>query len=265
MRGVLLITLAVALGRLANAETALDAIAKLPKDAASQVARIEGRDGAPEPGRWYILTYDGTAENGLREYVVSKGKVVAARTVSQFAETLKSDDVIGAEAVKFDSDKAGKTLRAYAEANGLSVATMNYELKRRSATGTPVWAVSGFDKEGQRLGYVVLTADKGMVAIYDGFKIEPKTTGVAASKPTPAPDAAETPIPPAAAADASATPAAVAADATPIPVETPAAPADETPAQRRIHRAAAAASATASPKKNAIGRTMDSLHKILPF
>jgi hypothetical protein len=38
--------------------TALGALALLPKDAASRVARVEGPEGHPFPERWYVLVHD---------------------------------------------------------------------------------------------------------------------------------------------------------------------------------------------------------------
>src|SRR6186713_1211708 len=79
------------LGQDAASTTALQAIKLLPKGQAKYLARIEARDGIPAPERWHLLTHDVNEENGLHEYVVAGGKVVASRAISQFAETLKSE------------------------------------------------------------------------------------------------------------------------------------------------------------------------------
>src|SRR5277367_5157233 len=88
-----------------SAGTALNAIKQLPKGEAKKIARIEAREGTPVPERWHILVNDPKDENGLHEYVVAGGEVVASRNISQFAESLKPADVVGGSSVRVDSDK----------------------------------------------------------------------------------------------------------------------------------------------------------------
>src|SRR5215210_7382472 len=78
----------------AQAPTALGALKALPKGEARRVARIQAFEGTPTPERWHILVHDPDSENGLHEYVVAGGEVVASREISQFAEELKPEDVI---------------------------------------------------------------------------------------------------------------------------------------------------------------------------
>src|SRR5438128_1729550 len=80
-----------------NATTALSAIKLLPKGDLKRIARIEAREGNPTPERWYILVHNPSDESGLHEYVVAGGEVVASRALSQFAEGLKPEEVIGNE------------------------------------------------------------------------------------------------------------------------------------------------------------------------
>src|SRR5438046_3902324 len=76
-----------------ESQTALDALKLLPKGMGKNLARIEAREGTPVPERWHILVHDAQSENGLREFVVADGKLVADRTLSQFAEKLTDDDI----------------------------------------------------------------------------------------------------------------------------------------------------------------------------
>ena len=165
----------------AHAETALDAVKELPKEQAGRVAMIEARDGTPDPERWYILTQDPTADNGVREFVVSNGEIVASRSVSQFAESLKADDMLGAQPVKIDSDKAAKL--AYAEANGAVVTSMNYELKKDGSEAAPAWTISCLDDKGNKVGTVVVTAGKGNVVSHEGFALEPEPEATPEASP----------------------------------------------------------------------------------
>jgi hypothetical protein len=156
-----------------NTLTALQAVKLLPKDAWPRLARVEAFEGAPVPERWHILVHDTREENGLHEYVIANGEVVASRAVSQFAEELKADDIIGSEAVKFDSDRAAYLAEAYADANKKEFASYNYELKRDVDGATPVWKVTCVDAKGDEVGKILISATKGTVVKRDGFPVEP--------------------------------------------------------------------------------------------
>lgn len=156
-----------------NATTALSAIKLIPKGDAKRVARIEARDGNPTPERWYILVQNPGEETGVHEYVVAGGEVVASRTISQFAETLKPEEVLTGDAVRIDSDRAGKLAQQYALANNVIPATLNYQLRKDESDGTPVWNVTCIDEAGKALGGVVVAANKGAVLSHNGFPLEP--------------------------------------------------------------------------------------------
>lgn len=157
-----------------NTTTALGAIKLLPKGESKRIARIEAREGNPTPERWYILVHDPKDESGLHEYVVAGGEVVASRGLSQFAEGLKSEEVIGNEALKIDSDRVGKLAQQYALANSVTPATLNYQLKKDTDDGTPVWNVTCLDQGGKALGGLVVAANKGNVLSHSGFTVEPE-------------------------------------------------------------------------------------------
>ena len=152
--------------------TALDAIKLLPKEHRARIARIEARDGAPEPERWYILVQDRAAENGLKEFVVADGAVVAERGVSQFAESLAVDQVFG-DSVRFDSDRAAQIAQQYAQLNDVTAATIAYQLRKDGATGVPMWRLTCFNAIGREVGSLTITATKGAVISHQGFSIEP--------------------------------------------------------------------------------------------
>jgi len=177
----------------------------IPKDAAKRLARIEAREGAPEPERWYLLVYEPADERGMREFVVAGGKLVTSRLISQFAETLTPEDVIGADAVKIDSTHIAKLASAFANAEGAKVGSLNYELTRDAESKSPVWRVTVMDAVGDQLGILTVDAAKGVVLGSDGFGKTPEADLLAppakvaiaertaarrtkaASKPTPKP------------------------------------------------------------------------------
>lgn len=215
--------------------SALDALRLLPRGDGKRLARIVARDGTPVPERWHFLVHDAKAENGLREYVVAGGEVVASREVSQFAEGLRAEDVAGADAVKVDSDRAAKQVQQYAELNKLTVKTLHYELKK-SATG-PLWTVACLDAAGKEVGQLVISASRGTVVSHPGFAAEPtplppitpapeekSQAPVAAAPPPKAPAAPKATVAPKHASAPKTTPLPVQV-AVAVPVEPPAAPA----------------------------------------
>lgn len=157
----------------AENSSALTAIKLLPRGQSKLLARIEARDGKPAPDRWHILVHDKETDTGVHEFVVAGGEVVASREISQFAEKLTPEDVISADAVKVDSDRAAKLLQQYAHANNVTIATVNYELKKDGAEAAPLWRVTGLDESGAEVGSLVLTAGKGTVIAHEGFPVQP--------------------------------------------------------------------------------------------
>lgn len=151
----------------------LNAIKQLPRGEAKKIARIEARDGTPYPERWHILVNDPKDENGIHEYVVAGGEVVASRNVSQFAESLKPTDVFGNSGLKVDSDKLAALAQQFAEANNVLIASLNYVLKKEGAEATPLWNLTCLDEGGKEIGHIVVSAGKGNVISHDGFTAEP--------------------------------------------------------------------------------------------
>ncbi len=155
------------------ASSALGALRLLPKGEAKRLARIEAREGTPVPERWHFIVHDPKSAEGMHEYVVAAGEIVASRDVSQFVESIRPDDVFGSDVLKINSDRAAKLAQQYAHANNLTVAAMHYELKRQGAAAVPLWTVTCFDDAGVEIGRVAISAGKGNVVAHPGFTIEP--------------------------------------------------------------------------------------------
>lgn len=160
--------------------TALEAVKLLPKEHRARVARIEARDGSPVPERWYILVNDRAAESGLKEFVVSDGKIVAERGISQFAESLTPEQVIG-DGVRFNSDRAAQLVQQYAEVNGVTVESIAYQLRKDGPAAVPLWRLTCHDLRGRELGSLTITGTKGVVISHQGFAVEPAP--IVAEKP----------------------------------------------------------------------------------
>ena len=175
----------------AQGSSAMTALKLLPKDVAKRLARIEAREGAPWPERWYFLVHDSAAPLGLREYVVAEGAVKASRTLSQFADSLKAADVIGADVVKVDSTAVATLAGRFTAANGVRLGSVNYELGKYGEGGAPAWRATVLNDLGDPLGILIISAQKGAVERHDGFDKNPLDVPVVAApveapKPKPA-------------------------------------------------------------------------------
>jgi hypothetical protein len=156
-----------------GANTALGAIKQLPRGEYKKIVRIEGRDGSPAPERWHIIVHDPKDENGVHEYVIASGELVASRAISQFVESVKADDVVRESLVKIDSDKLGALATEYATVNNVPVASFNYALKKEGVDAVPLWSVTCLDDQGRQVGQLVVSAGKGNVISHEGFTAEP--------------------------------------------------------------------------------------------
>ena len=151
--------------------TALGALGLLPKDVASRVARVEGPDGHPFPERWYVLVHDPGLPTGLREYVFAEGQAVANRGLSQFADTVSAEEVIGAAAVKINSNDAAGIAAQFTLHNGQLLGSIRYELAKIDAV--PAWRLTCAAPDGQFLGRVIVHATSGSVLSFEGFPKAP--------------------------------------------------------------------------------------------
>jgi hypothetical protein len=172
----------------AQPQTALEALQVLPKTEAARVARIEAHEEDGPPERWHFLTYDPTAENGFREYVVAAGEIVAIREVSQFTTRIAPGEVLGPEPARVDSDAVAVLAREYARALGVSVQALNYKLCKDPQQTAPVWRVVCRDVRGDPLGELSVTARQGEVTAPEGFGRSglPAPDSPAAAKKRPA-------------------------------------------------------------------------------
>ncbi len=175
----------------AQGSSAMTALKLLPRDAAKRLARIEAREGAPWPERWYFLVYDPAVPLGLREFVVTDGAVKAGRTLSQFADSLKAADVIGAEVVKVDSTVVAALAGRFTGANGMRLGSVNYEFGKYGEGGAPAWRATVLNELGDPLGILIVSGQNGAVERHDGFDKNPLDAPVAVApveppKPKPA-------------------------------------------------------------------------------
>jgi hypothetical protein len=154
-------------------QSALEALAVLPSEDAKRLARIAACEGSPVPERWHFLTYDPQAESGYHEYVVAHRQIVVRREVSQFATELQPDEIVGAETVQIDSDRAARLAQQYAKENNLSVASLNFQMRRDALGADPVWKITCLDDNDEPLGWLVVSARDEKVVARGGFARTP--------------------------------------------------------------------------------------------
>lgn len=172
-------------GPRAKGMTAFEAGRLLADADQKSLAVIAGRDGAPTPERWHILIHDPAGEVGLREFVVADRKVAAMRPISQFAEALTKEDVITNPLIA-DSDDAARIAQVFCRTNGVTAATLHYELRKDGPTSPAMWTITCLDATGAELGRVVISAERGTVVLHPGFVAEP-TPAQLLDQPRPAP------------------------------------------------------------------------------
>ena len=153
--------------------TAIAALNALPKEVLPNLARIEGPEGRPFPERWYILVHDASQPRGLREFVVAQGKLLTGRMLSQFADSVSAEDVLGAANVKINSDQVAGVAAQFAMHNSVQLGTIHYELLKATAPAVPVWRLTCKGREGDTLGTIVIHAGKGALLSYQGFEKSP--------------------------------------------------------------------------------------------
>jgi hypothetical protein len=158
-----------------NSGTALGAIKLLPRGEYKKIVRIEAREGTPKPERWHIIVHDPKDESGVHEYVIAGGEIVASRAISQFVESVKPDDILKESLIKVDSDRVAALAQEYALANNVTIAALNYALKKEGAEAAPLWSVGCLDETGKQIGVLVVSAGKGNVISHEGFTAEPGT------------------------------------------------------------------------------------------
>jgi hypothetical protein len=105
--------------------------------------------------------------------VVAGSEIIAQRSTSQLLPKVSAGDILGADAVKIDSEQVADLAREYALANGSTLGALDYELRKNGADAAPLWTVTCRDDAGRPLGQLVVTAGKGRVVSHEGFANEP--------------------------------------------------------------------------------------------
>jgi hypothetical protein len=173
-------------GKAGRTMSAFEAVGLLPAEEQAALARIEGRDGTPNPERWHLLLYDPAGEAGLREITVADGKIAGSHPVSQFAQSLAKSDVFAGNSLLFDSVHVARIAQEYCRTNGVTAVALHYSLRKGGSDAAPVWTVFCVNAKGEELGHIVVTAGGGAVTFHPGFAAEPLPEQLL-DRPRPAP------------------------------------------------------------------------------
>jgi len=173
-------------GKAGRTMSAFEAVGLLPAEDQAALARIEGRDGTPNPDRWHLLLYDASGESGLREVTVADGKIAGSHPVSQFAQSLAKTDVFAANSLLFDSVHVARIAQEYCRTNGVTAVALHYSLRKGGPDASPLWTVFCMNAKGEELGHIVVTAGGGTVMFHPGFAAEPLPE-LLLDRPRPAP------------------------------------------------------------------------------
>lgn len=138
------------------------------QDVLNRVIEVQGRGGAPQPSAWKITLSDPEARGGVREFEVSKNRVVAERTPARGTEGVATSPVMNFHKLNLDSEGAFTVAEKEAQKARLGFDTVNYTL-RAGDTGAaaPVWVVQLNDGGRRTVGTMHIAADTGAVVRSD--------------------------------------------------------------------------------------------------
>lgn len=127
------------------------------------IVEIKGVRGEPMPAEWTVLMADPGARGGVREVVVSSGRILSERApMHGFTEvaTLPSIDM---QRVSIDAGNVFQNVNEQASAGKMGFHWIDYTLRTDPQSMQPVWTVRVFDKLGSEIGRTRISADGGMI------------------------------------------------------------------------------------------------------
>lgn len=161
----ILLALAAGVGA-ATAGPALSGIKVLesqPYAATAKVVEIRGERGAPQPQEWIYLLSDSSARGGVREVVMTNGKITSERTPLRGLAELAGHAPLDASALATDADAIFQTVHKEATRAELGFDWIDYTLRADPDSREPLWTVKLYDRMGAPVGTMRLSARKGTV------------------------------------------------------------------------------------------------------
>lgn len=130
----------------------------------SQLARIVGVRGSPQPAEWKFYYLDASARGGIREVTIANRELVSIRTPLRGFSDLGSKSPIPLTSLRVDSDRAFQIANAQATENRISFHWVDYALEM-SPTGSPQWALRLLNNLGAAVGSLKISAETGAVTV----------------------------------------------------------------------------------------------------
>lgn len=141
------------------------------QDTLNHVISVQGRSGAPQPGRWKVTLEDATARGGVRELDIANGKIVAEHTPVGALGGNSVGPAMDFHKLNLDSEGAFTIVQKEAQKARVSFDSVDYAL--HAGTAAPVWAVTLRDVSGRNVGSMRIAADTGAVVRSDLFGRRP--------------------------------------------------------------------------------------------
>jgi hypothetical protein len=174
MSRLLLVLLLTASSALAQERqlTAYDALKVVGKQvsrvALGRVISVTGVDGDPQPTRWSIVVVDRHAPEGVREFQVANGRVVADGPPSRAVVGSTTAATVKTAQLNLDSSGAFSVASYTANTAHVNFSFVSYTL-RTNERSQPVWVVTLQDDARRPLGTVTINASRGNVTRVQGM------------------------------------------------------------------------------------------------
>ena len=130
----------------------------------TQLARVVGERGAPQPGEWTFYFLDPAARGGVREVVIADREVASTRTPMRGFSDLGTQPPVSPAKLKVDSDRAFQIANAEAVNQRLGFHWVDYVLET-NATGSPEWSLTLKDRFGAPVGSLKISAETGAITV----------------------------------------------------------------------------------------------------
>jgi hypothetical protein len=132
----------------------------------SRVIEVRGSFGAPQPLVWAVLVDEPNARGGVREFEISKGKVISERTPVRPASI---GSVMNFQLLNLDSEGVFTVANQEASKAGVGFDFASYTLRSREGQGTPIWIVELFTRKKRFVGALHVSADNGQILRSEGL------------------------------------------------------------------------------------------------
>lgn len=159
----------------------------------NRVLEVKGANGDPQPAVWRIVVDDPNARGGVREFEVSKGRIISEHTPIRAYAGTGGNAVMDFKRLNLDSVGAFTIANQEAGKRKAGFDNIDYELRSDTETGAPVWILKLTDTSGASVGIVTIAADNGAVLRTEGFRGEARSETSVPPNPPPPEDAYRNP------------------------------------------------------------------------